>query len=173
MPARRSRRKFRRSFSAHGAGQLGIEEPPDRAIIFCVGGNTAMNLDIKGKAVVDTEIVVDEDRLRDLVAAIGTSSAADVAPLVPFFGPTAAGEKSVVGPLGLDLSKALQGAQSYEWHRPFRPGERVKFRVTIEDVTDRGAAHFASVLAEFRDTSGALIQRQRTIFIERGHDEAA
>lgn len=132
-----------------------------------------MNLDIKGKTVVDTELVVDEARLNDLVAAIGTSSAADVAPLIPFFGPTAAGEKSVIGPLGLDLSKALQGGQSYEWHRPFHLGERVKCRVMIEDVMDRGSVHFASVLAEFRDASGALIQRQRTIFFERGHDEAA
>ncbi len=130
-----------------------------------------MNREIKGKTIVDTEITVDEARIRDLVSAIGTSSAADTATLVPFFGPTAAGEKSVVGPLGMDLSKALQGGQAYEWHRPFCPGERVNLRVWVEDVTERDSLQFAVVVAEFRDASGGLIQRQRTSFVERGHDE--
>ena len=96
----------------------------------------------------------------------------DTALLAPFFGPTAAGQDSVVGPLQMDLSRALQGGQSYEWHRPFRVGETVRLTVTIEDILDKTTLHLATVLAEFRGVDGELIQRQRTTFIERSLQEA-
>lgn len=126
-----------------------------------------MNLDTLGKVVVDTELIVDEDDVRRLADAIGTPNAMHTALRVPFFGPTAAGQDSVVGPLDMDLRRALQGGQSYEWHRPFRTGERVRMTVSIEDILDKGTLHLATVLSEFRDADGAIIQRQRTTFIER------
>ena len=132
-----------------------------------------MRLDTLGEVVVDTELVVDEDRVRQLAAAIGTPTAMDTALRAPFFGPTAAGQDSVVGPLDMDLRRALQGGQSYEWHRPFRLGETVRLRVTIEDILDKTSLHLATVLAEFRGTDGELIQRQRTTFIERAAQPAA
>ncbi len=126
-----------------------------------------MNLDTLGKVVVDTELVVDPERLALLARAIGTPTAMETALRVPFFGATAAGQDSVVGPLGMDLRRALQGGQSFEWHRPFRSGERVRLTVTIEDILDKTTLHLATVLAEFRGADGELIQRQRTSFIER------
>ena len=108
-----------------------------------------MNLDAKGKTVVDTELTVDPERLGYLEKAIGTDSAAETARLVPFFGPTAAGQDSVVEPLGLDLERALQGGQAYEWHRAFEPGETVRFRVRIEDVFDRGDMQTATVVSTY------------------------
>jgi acyl dehydratase len=127
-----------------------------------------VNIDVKGRTVVDTELTVDPDRLRLLEEAIGTPTAAMTARLVPFFGPTAAGQDSVIEPLGIDLSKALQGGQAYEWHRPFEPGEKVRMRVRIEDVFDRGDMQIATVVAEYESIDGEPIQRQQTIFIERG-----
>jgi acyl dehydratase len=132
-----------------------------------------MRLDTLGQVVVDTELVVDEDRVRQLAAAIGTPTAMETALRAPFFGPTAAGQDSVVGPLDMDLRRALQGGQSYEWHRPFRLGETVRLRVTIEDILDKTSLHLATVLAEFRGADGELIQRQRTTFIERAAQPTA
>lgn len=125
-----------------------------------------------GKVIVDTELVVDASRIEQLAKAIGTPTARDTALRAPFFGPTAAGQDSVVGPLQMDLSRALQGGQSYEWHRPFRVGETVHLTVTIEDLLDKSTLHLATVLAEFRGVDGELIQRQRTAFIERAPQEA-
>ena len=126
-----------------------------------------MNLDSLGQVIVDTELIVDEQRVTQLARAIGTPTAMETALRAPFFGPTAAGQDSVVGPLQMDLSRALQGGQSFEWHRPFRIGETVHLTVTVEDILDKTTLHLATVLAEFRGADGALIQRQRTSFIER------
>jgi acyl dehydratase len=130
-----------------------------------------MDLDTLGRVIVDTELVVDEARVTQLAKAIGTPTAMDTALRAPFFGPTAAGQESVVGPLQMDLARALQGGQSYEWHRPFRVGETVRLIVTIEDILDKTTLHLATVLAEFRGADGELIQRQRTAFIERARQE--
>ncbi len=126
-----------------------------------------MNLNTLGQVIVDTNLVVDEAKVRQLAAAIGTPTAMETALRVPFFGPTAAGQDSVVAALDMDLRRALQGGQSYEWHRPFRLGETVRCRVVIEDILDKTTLHLATVLAEFYSTDGELIQRQRTTFIER------
>lgn len=126
-----------------------------------------MNLDSKGQVLVDTELVVDPDRLALLADAIGTKTAAQTALLVPFFGPTAAGQDSVVAPLDMDLRRALQGGQSYEWHRAFVPDERVRVTISVEDIIDKGPLQLATVLSEYRANDGELIQRQRTVFVER------
>ncbi len=126
-----------------------------------------MNLETKGQILVDTDLVVDEDRLSLLAAAIGTDTAKETARRVAFFGPTAAGQDTVVGPLEMDLSRALQGGQSYEWHRSFVPGETIHLTVSVEDIIDKGTLELATVLSEFRDSDGELVQRQRTTFVER------
>lgn len=128
-----------------------------------------MNLDRLGEVLVDTELVVEPANLELLASAIGTPTAEATARLVPFFGATAAGQHSVVEPLGMDLRRGLQGGQSYEWHRAFVPGERVRVVVSIEDILDKGSLHLATVLSEYRGSDGELIQRQRTVFVER-HD---
>lgn len=127
-----------------------------------------MDLDIAGQKVVDTDLVVDPAKLAHLAAALGTDSAAETALLLPFFAATAAGMDSVIAPLGLDLRRALQGGQAFEWHRPFRPGETVHLQVVIADLIEKNSTAFATVIAEFRGADGELIQRQRTMFIERG-----
>lgn len=126
-----------------------------------------MNTDVVGQTVVDTELTVEPGKLAQLKEAIGTDTAEQTALMVPFFGPTAAGQDSVVGPLGMDLGRALQGGQAYEWHRAFRSGEKVRMQVRVDDILDKGAAQFATVVAEFRSADGDLIQRQQTTFIER------
>ena len=122
----------------------------------------------KGRTLVETERHLDDTTLGGLERAVGTSTGMETATLVPFFGPTVAGERTVVDGLGLDLSKALLGGQSYEWVRPFTPGEKVTVKVVVEDIYQKGPMQFGIVVSEFRDDRGELVQRQRTTFIERG-----
>lgn len=127
-----------------------------------------MRLEASGAVVYDGKEVVSEARLASLASALGTRSGGDTAGLVPFFGPTVAGETHFVEVLDLDLSRALLGGLSYEWKRPFRAGETVAVKVFVEKVFDKGSNRFGLVVAEFTDQDGELVQRQSSTFIERG-----
>jgi hypothetical protein len=126
-----------------------------------------MNASAKGQTLIEVRQRVEPVKLAELAAAIGTDSGSETARLVPYFGPTVAGEQALVDLLGLDLSRALLAGQSYEWRRPLEPEETVAIRVFVEDVYDKGSNTFGVVAAEIRDDSGELVQQQRTTFIER------
>jgi hypothetical protein len=126
-----------------------------------------MRLDAQGATVHEGDLVVSDARLGDLARVLGTPSGRDTATLVPFFGPTVAGETQVVEVLDLDLSRALLGGLSFQWERPFRSGETVQVRVFVDRVFDKGNNRFGVVVAEFHDTGQQLIQRQSSTFIER------
>jgi acyl dehydratase len=126
-----------------------------------------MDPNAKGRTIAELERRVEPSKLAELADAIGTETGAATASLTLFFGPTVVGEKLLVERLGLDLSKALLGGQSYSWTRPFRPDEGLKIRVFVEDVYEKGPMQFGIVTAEFRDGSGETIQTQRTTFLER------
>ncbi len=127
-----------------------------------------MDLDAKGRVVAEATLRAEPLKLAELEAALGTSSAADTASLVLWFGPTIAGDAALVEALGLDLSRGLLSGHRYDWRRPFRPGEQVTARLTIDDVFRKGANQLGVLVAEFRDADGELIQTQHTTFIERG-----
>jgi hypothetical protein len=126
-----------------------------------------MNPSAKGQTLIEVRQRVEPVKLAELAAAIGTDSGGETARLVPYFGPTIAGEQLLVDLLGLDLSRALLAGQSYEWRRPLEPGETVAIRVFIENVYEKGSNTFGVVATEIRDDSGELVQQQRTTFIER------
>lgn len=113
-------------------------------------------------------MTVEPVKLTELTNAIGTASAKETATLVPWFGPTLAGDARLVEVLDLDFSRALLAGHVYEWSRPFRPGEEVQARLVVDDVYTKGNNEFAVVKAEFRDAAGDIVQSQRTTFIERG-----
>jgi hypothetical protein len=120
----------------------------------------------EGAIVFEGEEIVTNERLSKLTAVLGSDSAAGTAALVPWFGPTIAGETQFVEILGLDLSRALLAGLSYKWERAFVPEETVSVKVFIEKVFDKGSNRFGIVVAEFSDKAGALIQRQAATFIE-------
>lgn len=126
-----------------------------------------MNPSAKGQTLIEVTQRVEPVKLAELAAAIGTPSGSETARLVPYFGPTVAGEQVLVDLLGLDLSRALLAGQSYEWSRPLEPGETVSIRVFIEDVYEKGDNTFGIVATEISDGSGEIVQQQRTTFIER------
>lgn len=129
-----------------------------------------MRTDAKGAVLFEGEQTVTAEQLRNLTAAIGTATAATTAAVVPFFGPTIGGETTVTDPAGLalDLSRALLAGLSYDWRRPFQPGETVRTRVVVDDVHTKGNNTFGVVAAEFTDAAGQLVHRQTATFIERG-----
>lgn len=126
-----------------------------------------MKLDAQGSVLVESEEVISARRLDALSTALGTDSAPQTATLVPFFGPTVAGESTVVEGLDMDLSRTLLGGLGYQWVRPFVAGEPVRSKVVVEQVYQRGGNTFAVVVTEFTDPAGELIQRQTATFIER------
>jgi acyl dehydratase len=123
---------------------------------------------VEGATLFSGRLTVSADRMRSLALALGGSvEESPAASVVPFFGPTVAGERLVVEGIGLDLSRALLGSQSYEWTRPFRSGEEVDVTVRVERAWEKNSTEFAVVASEFKEPSGELIQRQTTTFIER------
>lgn len=125
-----------------------------------------MKADAAGTVVYEGEEVVSTVQLRKLAQAIDSPSADATATLVPWFGPTIAGEGQFVEALDLDLSRALLAGLSFEWVRPFRAEETVAARVVIDKVFDKGSNRFGIVLTEFNDQEGELIHRQTATFIE-------
>lgn len=124
--------------------------------------------DAKGATLAEEDLTVSADVLTALERALGSTSGADTATLVPWFGAVIGGESIVVDGLGLDLSRGLLAGIDYEWRRPFAAGETVHARVVVEDVFRKGANQFGVLVAEFTDADGALVQRQSVTFIERG-----
>lgn len=122
----------------------------------------------KGRTLAEADLVMSPEALGRVAAALGTDSGVDTARLVPSFAATVGGEATVVGGLGLDLSRALLGGLSYDWKRPFAPGETVHVRVVVDDVFTKGANQFGVVVAEYTDEAGDLVQRQSVTFVERG-----
>ncbi len=127
-----------------------------------------MNENMKGQTIFEGRRTVESGTLDDLELALGTESAAQTATLVPFFGPSVAGEELFVEKLGIDYERALLGGISYEWSRPFRDGEAVDIRLWVEDVYQKGNMTFAIVNTEFCDAAGETVQVQKCTFIERG-----
>ena len=71
-----------------------------------------MKTSSKGKVLLAVHQKVEPVKLAEVAGAIGTDSAGETAGLVPYFGPTIAGEQLLVDVLGLDLSRALLAGQS-------------------------------------------------------------
>ncbi|MEW6470788.1 MAG: MaoC family dehydratase N-terminal domain-containing protein [Actinomycetota bacterium] len=127
-----------------------------------------MKESMKGQTLFEVERTIDPLKLEELSTALATESAGETATLVPFFGPTIPGEQLFVELLEMDLSRALLGGISYQWTRPFQPGEKVSVKVFVEDLYDKGNLQFVIVTSEFRGGDGDVIQTHKATFIERG-----
>jgi hypothetical protein len=127
-----------------------------------------VNEQAKGRVLVDGERRVEAVKITELAEALNTPSASQTATLVPFFGPTLAGQEHFVDTLEIDLSRALLAGHRWHWERPLEPGETVTARLFVDDVFVKGDNTFAVVVTEVRDGAGDLVQQQWTTFIERG-----
>src|SRR5436305_1246735 len=120
-----------------------------------------LDANAKGRTILEEERTVEPVKLAELAQALGTPTASETAALVPFFGPTLAGEQRLAETLDMNFSRALLVGQAWRWERPFVAGERVTVRLFVEDVFFKGENSFALVVAEARDSVGTLVQEQR------------
>jgi hypothetical protein len=123
---------------------------------------------MKGQTLFEVQRTIDEHKLEELTTALNSATASETATLVPFFGPTIPGEELFVELLGLDLSRALLAGINYTWTRPFKAGERVNVKVSVEDVFEKSGMQFVVVTSDFTDQAGELVQSHKATFIERG-----
>ncbi len=123
---------------------------------------------LKGRTLFEVQRIVDLLKLEEFACALDSTTSAETATLVPFFGPTVGGEESFVEALGVDPSRVLLGGMAYTWTRPFEPGEAVTVKLSVEDVYEKSGMQFMVVLCQFVDTSGQTVQTQKATFIERG-----
>lgn len=123
---------------------------------------------LKGQTLFEVQRTIDEHKLEELTTALDSETAGQTATLVPFFGPTIPGEELFVERLGLDLSRALLAGIAYTWARPFKAGEQVNVKVSVEDLYEKAGMQFVVVMSEFTDTAGELVQTHKATFIERG-----
>jgi hypothetical protein len=129
-----------------------------------------MHEDAKGTTLLQQHLMVSTTALSALELSLGSPSAPGTARLVPYFAATIGGESTAVDGLGLDLSRALLAGLEYEWRRPFLAEEEVQVRVVVDDVYMKGTNQFGVISAEFTGADGALVQRQKVTFIERGSE---
>jgi acyl dehydratase len=106
-------------------------------------------------------------KIDELTALLGTSSGVDTARVLPFFGPTVAGESAFVDALGLRLDRALLGSHEVEFERPFVPDEPLNVQLTLADLSEKNGMQFGTIETRFTTPNGEEIQVQRTTFIER------
>lgn len=126
-----------------------------------------MNVAMKGRTLYEARLAVEPIKLEELAVALGTETAAETATLVPFYGPTVAGEHLVVEQLEISPERALLAGISYEWNRPFESREPVDIRLWIRDVYEKHELMFAVLGTDIRSPAGDLIQTQTATFIER------
>ncbi len=120
-----------------------------------------------GTVLATATLSVDLPHLQAVAAAIGTATGERTATLVPFFGPTVAGERALLDALALDVSRSTLGEQRYRWRRPFRAGEAVDVVVTLDGVSERGLNRLYVVRSDLSDAAGSVVQTQATTFVER------
>lgn len=126
-----------------------------------------MRGDLKGQVLLRLSTRAHAVKLAELEALLGTGSARDTARLLPFFGPTVAGEAAFAEALGLQLDRALLGGHAIEFQRPFKPDEELDVELRLADYAEKNSMQFGTVETRFLTPQGEEIQVQRTTFIER------
>ncbi|WP_151448238.1 FAS1-like dehydratase domain-containing protein [Lacisediminimonas profundi] len=126
-----------------------------------------MDGDKKGQVLLRTRTRAHAVKIAEMEAMLGTPSASETARLVPFFGPTVAGEAAFVKALGLRLERALLGGHAIEFQRPFVPDELLDVELRLADYSEKNGMQFGTIETRFVTPMGEEIQVQTTTFIER------
>jgi hypothetical protein len=126
-----------------------------------------MKAELLGKTLLRTKTRAHAVKIAELSTLLGTASATQTARMVPFFGPTVAGEAAFVEALGLNLSRALLAGHELEFERPFEPDEPVEVELILAEYSEKNGMQVGTIESKFCTPEGQLIQRQKTTFIER------
>ncbi len=73
---------------------------------------------------------------------------------------------------GLDATKFLHGEHEIVYHRPLRPGDRIRYRIEIVDAYERegrrsGGMDIVVLETTLRDPDGAPVQTIRQTFVAK------
>lgn len=128
-----------------------------------------MNAGLEGKVYPALPFEVEPARVRRFAEVVG-GSPDRVPPTYATVAEVAAGFARVVADpeLRLDFTRVVHAEQSYEWHRPLRPGERLEAISTIESIRERGGNGFLIVRTELIDGDGSVVVVARATLLERG-----
>ncbi|HVA61156.1 MAG TPA: MaoC family dehydratase N-terminal domain-containing protein [Mycobacteriales bacterium] len=80
----------------------------------------------------------------------------------PFAGPIADPN------FGLDYARVVHGEQRYVHHRPARPGDRLVFVSTVEDIRDAGANEIVTLKMEISTEEGERVCTATSTIVSRG-----
>jgi hypothetical protein len=119
-------------------------------------------------------VTVEPERLRQFAAAIGAQppeSDAGAAP--PTYLKVIEGEdnssRKILSTLGVDLKRVLHAEQEFEYHAPYRAGDRLAVERTVSNIYERKAGQLEFVVVDtvIRHTTGQLVGRTQQVILVR------
>lgn len=69
--------------------------------------------------------------------------------------------------VALDVAHLVHGEQSFTFHRPVRPGDRIRTMGRITDISSRGAMQLVTFEARAEDAEGRPVSDATALFIIR------
>jgi acyl dehydratase len=69
---------------------------------------------------------------------------------------------------GLDYSRVVHGEQRYELHRPVYAGDRLRSRLTVEDIRDAGRNELVVLRTDVTSEAGEPVATGRSTIVSRG-----
>lgn len=136
---------------------------------------------IIGKASPEFTLTVETGKIKEFAAAIGDDNSAYwdegieggiVAP--PTFSHVLRSGKMelLMGDCGLDATRFLHGEHDIVYERPLRPGDVLKYRISISDVRQAtgkrsGAMDIVTMETRVTDEAGQLVQTIRQTFVHK------
>jgi hypothetical protein len=119
-------------------------------------------------------VTVDEERLRQFVAAIGGPPPGnDENRAPPTYLKVIEGEgnssRKILSVLGVDLERVVHAEQEFEYHAPYRAGDQLAVERTVSNIYERkgGQLEFVVVDTVIRQSSGRLVGRTQQVIIVR------
>lgn len=126
------------------------------------------------------EIPIERGKILEFARAISSTNPAfgGATPIVPPTFLTTAmltwepRQQSIFHELGFSMARLLHGEETYTFHgAPPRAGDALQATSHITDRYEKegkrgGKMRFATVVTEFRDTSGTLVAEQHSTFVE-------
>jgi hypothetical protein len=120
------------------------------------------------------QVVVDADRVRRFIEAIGEEDAGTpIANAPPTYLKVIEGEgnssREIVTALGVDLRRVMHVEQEFEYGVPVRGGDCVSVDRVVTDIYDRkdGALEFIVVESTLHNSSGVFVGRSRQTILVR------
>jgi len=120
-------------------------------------------------------VTVEGERLRQFAAAIGAPAplGGDGDRVPPTYLKVIEGEdnssRKILSALGVDLKRVLHAEQEFEFHAPYRAGDRLSVERRVSSIYERKAGELEFVVVDtlIWQPSGALVARTQQVILVR------